>query len=369
MSKNTEGDKSHLNLYQKLAAIGGEIGVVKKGGKNTEQHYDFIEYAAVAGKLRSLFADYGIVIIPGMPKAAEHIRQEITTKYGTKGVLTMVDMTFEIINADDPSERFEVTWVGEAADYGDKATNKAATAALKYYMMRQFNISEKGDDPDAESPEVSSTTRAAAKQPTNGPMTDRQRAMIFALMRQQGIEDSNEQKAIYHLNIGVPEGTEVTAQHASAFIKKLQDKTFKRPEPSSEPEPAVDDTPPENPDEVITDIDEDKPVTLDNVDVVTEDGQTFLATDEIKEEIEEKIKTLGLTPMGRMRLLKETTKNRVSLQRCDDDDWMKLQARVEKILDGTEELPEEWFDTNTPKQSDSKLTGDQTDGTNDTESN
>ncbi len=41
----------------------------------------------------------------------------------------------------------QVTSIGEAADYGDKAANKAMTAAMKY-NMRQTLIIETGDDPD-----------------------------------------------------------------------------------------------------------------------------------------------------------------------------------------------------------------------------
>lgn len=157
---------SELNLYQKLAKITGEIGVVAKDGNNTEQNFKFIEYAAVAGKLRDLFAKYGVVVVPRMPKKQE--RKVITSKYGKEGVWTLVPMVFTVVNADKPEDRFTVQWEGEAMDYGDKATNKAATSALKYYLMRQFNISEKGEDPDEQSPgeqkSAGQTTDAVKKQ-------------------------------------------------------------------------------------------------------------------------------------------------------------------------------------------------------------
>lgn len=147
-------DIRSLNIYQKLAAITADIGVVEKGGKNQEQKYNFIEYAAVAGKLRTLFGKYGVIMVPRMAKFADQERKEITSKYGAKGLAVMIDFEFDVINADKPDDKFTVTWSGEAADYGDKATNKAATSAIKYYQMRQFNISEQGDDPDHESPDL-----------------------------------------------------------------------------------------------------------------------------------------------------------------------------------------------------------------------
>lgn len=98
-------EATKLNLYQKLAKITGEVGVIAKGGMNNEQKYAFIEYAAVAGELRGLFAKHGVVIVPTMQKTAEQSRTEVTSKYGAKGEHVLVDMQFTVINADDPSER------------------------------------------------------------------------------------------------------------------------------------------------------------------------------------------------------------------------------------------------------------------------
>lgn len=138
-----------VNIYQKLAMITGEIGVMEKGGRNQEQRYDFIEYAAIAGRIRTLFSKHGVIIVP---KVKSQQRLEITSKHGARGIHAIVTMEFDIVNADQPDDRFTVTWEAEAADYGDKATNKAITAALKYYIMRQFNISEKGEDADEHTP-------------------------------------------------------------------------------------------------------------------------------------------------------------------------------------------------------------------------
>lgn len=163
--KSEDADKDRaLNLYQKLAAITGEVGVIAKDGNNKEQKYAFIEYEAIAGKLRTLFAHYGIVIVP---QISSQERIEITSKYGSKGYHTLAKLTFEVVNADKPDDRFTVSWESEAADFGDKATNKAVTAALKYYLMRQFNISSKGDeDADSVSPEIKNEGNAQQPAPT-----------------------------------------------------------------------------------------------------------------------------------------------------------------------------------------------------------
>src|SRR5688572_21538645 len=101
--KSTKPDEiASMNLWQKLAAITGEVGTITKDGKNREQGYAFIEYAAVAGQLRTLFAKYRIMCIP---KMGERVEREIVTKTGAKGVNVLIHFEFTFVNADKPDEK------------------------------------------------------------------------------------------------------------------------------------------------------------------------------------------------------------------------------------------------------------------------
>lgn len=141
-------------LASKLAAIGKEIGAVDKSGKNQQQNYNYIEYGVVAGRIRELFDKYHIIIVPNVDNVST---DQIENKYGNKGYHFVLTMTFTLINGDDKEDREVASWAGEASDFGDKGINKAETAGTKYFLMRLFNISEKGDDNDANSVEISST--------------------------------------------------------------------------------------------------------------------------------------------------------------------------------------------------------------------
>ncbi len=141
-------------LASKLAAIGKEIGAVDKSGKNQQQNYNYIEYGVVAGRIRELFDKYHVIIIPSVDSVST---DQIENKYGNKGYHFVLTMTFELINGDDKEDREVASWTGEASDFGDKGINKAETAGTKYFLMRLFNISEKGDDNDANSVEMTST--------------------------------------------------------------------------------------------------------------------------------------------------------------------------------------------------------------------
>ena len=148
------------SLATKLAAIGKEIGAIDKSGKNQLQNYNYIEYGVVAGRIRELFDKYHIIIIPSVDNVEA---DEITNKYGGKGYHFVLNMTFTLINGEDKDDREVATWAGEASDYGDKGINKAETAGTKYFLMRLFNVSEKGEDNDANTPEVAESSRPKTK--------------------------------------------------------------------------------------------------------------------------------------------------------------------------------------------------------------
>lgn len=143
-------DDTKLSLGAKLARIGKEIGRVDKTGKNQQQRYDYIEYGVVAGRIRELFDEYRVIIIPSV---VEYSQDNITTRNGGSGYHYTLKMRFQIINGDDPQDTISADWMGESADYGDKGINKAETSGTKYFLMRLFNVSEKGEEEaDAKTP-------------------------------------------------------------------------------------------------------------------------------------------------------------------------------------------------------------------------
>ena len=188
-------DFTGLNIYQKLARITGEVGAIKKAGTNKEQGYGFIEYAAVAGELRGLFSKYGVIVVPRMQQGTKQSRSQVTSARGAMGNYVLIDMYFTVVNADKPDDKFTVGWTGEALDYGDKSTNKAATSALKYYLMRQFNISEKGDDNDEHTPDEIKTIEPVQHAAPNAAgsyrhATEKQKGLIAGLARQKGKDNT-----------------------------------------------------------------------------------------------------------------------------------------------------------------------------------
>ena len=243
-------ETQQLNLYQKLAKITGEIGVIAKDGNNQQQKYKYIEYETIAGKFRELFSKYGVVLIPSM---VEQERSAITTSRGSSGVSTVCHFEFTVVNADKPDDRFVVKWQGEAADYGDKATNKAATAAVKYYLMRQFNISSKGDeDPDSQTPEV------AQKQQKPAMASVRQITAVSKLLANKGVTNGEDRKAILGAAIG---GKGAVLDPSKVTVVKLKEVANRIERATLEQLLASIDKKPEQP----TPDEFDGPVDFDNI--------------------------------------------------------------------------------------------------------
>lgn len=155
------------SLASKLAAIGKEIGSVDKSGTNREQKYNFIPYSVVASRIRELLDKHHVIIIPSVNSIQQ---DEITSKYGNKGYHYVLEMSFTIVNGDDPEEREVAMWRGESSDFGDKGINKAETSGTKYFLMRLFNVSEfDAEDNDGDSLPDITNTKPKPPIPTKGP--------------------------------------------------------------------------------------------------------------------------------------------------------------------------------------------------------
>lgn len=197
-------------LTARIAAISKELGAIAKSGHNKEQGYDFIEYAEVSGKMRELFDKHGIAIYPHVEQIIQ--ADTVESKYGKTGYHIIIQMRFLIINADDTSDQIERSWMGEATDYGDKAVNKAETSGVKYFYMRLFNISEKGDkynDPDGQ--DNSSKSKKPAKDTTTN---------FDAIQEAVNAIDDVESLNDYYKSLEVSKKLPATQNRINSIVKK-----------------------------------------------------------------------------------------------------------------------------------------------------
>lgn len=119
---------------------------IAKDKKNDTQGYKFRGIDDFFNALSAVLSGAELCIIPRM---VSRTQDERTTKNG--GVLfhVTVEAQFDFISARDGSMHTAVMY-GEAMDSGDKATNKAMSAAYKYAAMQVFCIPTEGME-DADS--------------------------------------------------------------------------------------------------------------------------------------------------------------------------------------------------------------------------
>lgn len=140
-------------VYQAINRVQAALAKegISKARKNQQQGYNFRGIDDVYNALAPLLADNGLCILPRILTRQCEERQ--SAKGGTLFYVT-VEAEFDFVCAEDGSTHTVRTF-GEAMDSGDKATNKAMSAAYKYAAMQAFAIPTEGDnDADAHTHQV-----------------------------------------------------------------------------------------------------------------------------------------------------------------------------------------------------------------------
>lgn len=124
---------------------------ISKDSKNASQGYAFRGIDSVYNALSRVLSDIGLVIVPSYSIIKDEWRE---SKTGGWLHYVGVQGDYAIYSADDGSS-VSASFTGEAMDSGDKATNKAMSAAYKYLCLQLFCIPTEGDnDADAQTHEV-----------------------------------------------------------------------------------------------------------------------------------------------------------------------------------------------------------------------
>jgi len=143
-----------MKVYQAINAVQTElaaIGISKSSHNSQGAGYNFRGIDAVYNVLSSIMAKNGLCIIPRMLSRS---CEERTSKSGSALFYVTVEAEFDLVSAEDGTRHTARTF-GEAMDSGDKATNKAMSAAYKYMAFQTFAIPTEGDnDADAHSHDV-----------------------------------------------------------------------------------------------------------------------------------------------------------------------------------------------------------------------
>lgn len=145
-------------IYQAIPRVMATVGAIEKGRRNTQQNYAFRGIDDVFAAFQRPLAENGVFYIP---EVIDKAISERTTKSGSVMIYTVLTVAYTFYASDGSSVRAVVQ--GEAMDSGDKSSNKAMSAALKYALLQIFCVPTAQDDADFDAHEFKPNGKNAPK--------------------------------------------------------------------------------------------------------------------------------------------------------------------------------------------------------------
>jgi hypothetical protein len=172
-----------MNVYQAISAVQKDLSTqgISKDRKNMQgSGYAFRGIDDVYNALAPFLAKHGLCILPRVLNRESVERQ---SKAGGALFYITVEVEFDLVAAD--GSKHTIKTFGEAMDSGDKATNKAMSAAYKYACMQSFCIPTEGDnDADAQTHQV-----APKVEKLKGIELDHTKALMASAVSYENLKD------------------------------------------------------------------------------------------------------------------------------------------------------------------------------------
>lgn len=132
-----------MNIYQRINEVRKKVDYLIKDKKVEE--YMAVTHDAVTAAVREHFIAHGVVIAPASVVQSAVKDTGTTTSRGTPFIRLEIRYRFDVVNADDPADRFSIEIEAHALDHGDKAPGKALSYAKKYAVLKLLEI-ETGEE-------------------------------------------------------------------------------------------------------------------------------------------------------------------------------------------------------------------------------
>lgn len=159
-----------LTVVQALAAVIADLPALGKDQRMSEggRNYTYRGIEDIKKAAKPVLAAHGVVYAPHAITAVDDSNYQV--KSGAVWERVRLTVTFRFYGPD--GSYIEATTRGEGTDNGDKASNKAMTAAEKYALTQVLCIAD-GDDPDHS---TQLEDRVRENQPPADPPIDAKRA-------------------------------------------------------------------------------------------------------------------------------------------------------------------------------------------------
>lgn len=174
------------SIFKQMSTVMAAVKAVGKNGDNLQQGFKYRKIEDVADMMHELLADNNIYILP---EVLDEKTEERTTSRGGNLIYRVLKVKFEYVSGIDGSRETSIV-TGEGMDSGDKASNKAMTAAFKYSLSQVFCLPFGSFvDPDQQSHPESSPKKAEPKaEPKKGPKLEEQ---LVEKMAEDGVNNAS----------------------------------------------------------------------------------------------------------------------------------------------------------------------------------
>lgn len=169
-----------LNVYQRVNEVRKAVDYLIKDKK--VESYMAVTHDAVTAAVREHFVKHGVMIVPAQVMQSAVVLTGTMTARSTPFIRFEVRYRFEVVNVDDPQDKFSIEIEAHALDHGDKAPGKALSYAKKYAMLKLLEI-ETGEDEEGrqEQHKPKSLKGVAAGLVEEMSLTPKQKNMILDL--------------------------------------------------------------------------------------------------------------------------------------------------------------------------------------------
>lgn len=152
MTPELEMMKAMASLFKKKAAVMSALGGgMEKKGNNEHFNYKFVTASDIKRTVSALFMSHGLSLQMSGVQTDNLVMMVEVKDYQTKSTrmkeVPILRIQFSISLCDVDTGAVEQSfWFGEAGATDDKAASKAATSALKYYLISNLLIADKDED-------------------------------------------------------------------------------------------------------------------------------------------------------------------------------------------------------------------------------
>ncbi len=144
-----ENEDQQFSIEVLLHRVMADIGAVEKTGYNKSQNFYHRTIDDTMNAAHKALIAHGVVVLP---QVINKTSERVTTKGG--GSAQRVELTVSYTFTGPIGDSLTATVASESIDYGDKATSKAMSMALKVALLQSLMIPTDEIDPDSETYEL-----------------------------------------------------------------------------------------------------------------------------------------------------------------------------------------------------------------------